>query len=770
MRWARPLLLIAILALLAGVGTTFYNRFKEQSAHAAKKPAPLPAGTASAAQDWTYTQTVNSKPVVFVRAKDYQEVAGKYLLNGLELHIFHKDAKEYDQVKSAKAEFDMNQGMLFSEGDVEIVMGVKADAKPSGRLMTIKTSGVHLETKTGKATTDRPASFGFDQGEGKAVGAVYDPQSHELHMNSQVELNWRGRDPKAKPMKVEAGELNYKQAEGKVYLAPWSKLTRDTLALTAGPAIVTLGNGLIQKAEAQNAQGTDQRPHRNLTYAADQLGIDFDENGQIKKIVGERNAKLVSTADTAQTTITSDRVDLDFNTADKDSALQNALATGHSVLESKPIPKAGVQLADTRVLRSEVIATTMRPGGQEVEHIETRSPGILEFLPNRPNQPHRWMNGENMWIVYGPKNQIESFKSTQVSTRTEKPKASNAKEPPPPSLTWSKEIKADFDPKTAQLAHLEQWNDFRYEEGVRKAKANRAVLEQARNSIDLTGGARVWDPTGSTDADKIVLDQKTGDFLADGHVNSTRMPDKKKEEATSGGMLAEDEPLHAKANKMSSTENNLQVRYEGNVVTWQGTNRLQGDVIEIDRDNDVLKAHGHVISQLLDKQADEEVPKGSEKDPGAPAPRSTAKQAKPSASPVFTIVKAPEMVYSDEERLAHYTGGVFLDRGAMKMKCKELRAFLRDESDDSSLDHAFADGNVEIVQTAPSRRTRTGTSEHAEYYVDEDKLILEGGQPQLVDSRKGTTRGSKLTWFSQDDRLLVVGSEGKPANSKIQRK
>ncbi|MDQ6760956.1 MAG: LPS export ABC transporter periplasmic protein LptC [Acidobacteriota bacterium] len=768
MRWARPLLLIAILALLAGVGRTFYSRLNEQFAHAAKKPAPLPAGTASAAQDWTYTQTVNSKPVVFVRAKDYQEVEGKYLLNGLELHIFHKDAKEYDQVKSAKAEFDMNQGMLFSEGDVEIVMGVKADAKPSGRLMTIKTSGVHLETKTGKATTDRPASFGFDQGEGKAVGASYDPQAHELHMNSQVELNWRGRDPKTKPMKVESGELNYKEAEGKVYLAPWSKLTRDTLALTAGPAIVTLGNGLIQKAEAQNAQGTDQRPHRNLTYAADQLGIDFDENGQIKKIVGERNAKLVSTADTAQTTVTSDRVDLDFNTADKDSVLQNALATGHGVLESKPIPQAGVQLADTRILRSEVIATTMRPGGQEVEHIETRSPGTLEFLPNRPNQPHRWMNGENMWIVYGPKNQIESFKSTQVSTRTEKPKAPNAKEPPPPSLTWSKDIKAEFDPKTAQLARLEQWNDFRYEEGVRKAKANRAVLEQARNSIDLSGAARVWDPTGSTDADKIVLDQKTGDFLADGHVNSTRMPDKNKEDATSGGMLAEDEPLHAKANKMSSTENNLLVRYEGNVVTWQGTNRLQGDVIEIDRDNDVLKAHGHVISQLLDK--DEEGSKTPEKDPGAPAPKSTAKQAKPSAPPVFTIVKAPELVYNDEERLAHYTGGVFLDRGAMKMRSKELRAFLRDDSEDSSLDHAFADGNVEIVQTAPSRRTRTGTSEHAEYYVDEDKLILEGGQPQLVDSRKGTTRGSKLTWFSQDDRLLVVGAEGKPANSKIQRK
>src|SRR5205823_7271428 len=143
--------------------------------------------------------------------------------------------------------------------------------------------------------------------------------------------------------------------------------------------------------------------------------------------------------------------------------------------------------------------------------------------------------------------------------------------------------------------------------------------------------------------------------------------------------------------------------------------------------------------------------------------------ARKSSTPVFTIVKAPELVYDDDERLAHYTGGVQLDRHGMKVKSQELRAFLREGSDDSSLDHAFADGKVEIVQPSADR-TRTGTSEHAEYYVDDEKVILEGGQPQLVDTLKGTTRGVKLTWFSQDDRLLVNGAQGQPAQSKLRRK
>src|SRR5260370_15783605 len=87
------------------------------------------------------------------------------------------------------------------------------------------------------------------------------------------------------------------------------------------------------------------------------------------------------------------------------------------------------------------------------------------------------------------------------------------------------------------------------------------------------------------------------------------MPDKKKDDTS--GMLNQDEPLHGIAKKMSSTENNTKVRYEGNVVLWQGANRLTADVVDIDRDDNILKAHGHVVSQLMEKEK-----KGS-REPGA---------------------------------------------------------------------------------------------------------------------------------------------------------
>jgi len=760
-RVVRPIILLAILAIVAGVGATYYGRLKQQSGSSVQKPKALPPGTVATSHQWTYTHTTNEKTVITVHAEDLQEVEGKQQLSGVVIDIANKDGAKYHHVKSAKAEFDMAQGILYSEGEVEITMGVAPDAPPSGRLMVIKSSGMRVESKTGKAVTDRLTTFKFDRGEGKAVGAEYDPSTRELVLRSQVELIWRGSNGKSAPMKVEAGEAHYKERESKVLLSPWSKLTRESLNMNAGPAVVTLSDGDIKLVETQQAHGTDQRPGRNLEYSANQLTMDFNDASQIQKITAVDQARMVSTAETAVTTMTSDRVVMDFDTSGKDSVLQTALAVGHSVMESKPVPKAGVDVADTRILKSETIKTKMRTGGQEIESVETLSPGAIEFIPNRPAQPHRWMNGERIAIAYGENNQIKSFRSTAVTTRTQKPRAKDAKENPPLEVTTSKDLLATFQSDSSQLAKLEQWGDFRYQAGDRKAKADRAVLDQPNNLIDLTGAARVWDPTGSADADKIKLEQKSGDFTAEGNVSSTRMPDKKKKDdkdaSGGGGLLAEDEPLHARAKKMRSTDNNLQIRYEGNVVLWQSANRLEADVVEIDRDNSILKAHGHVISQLLDKGDDP----GKNPDPKKPATKPTAR--------VFTIVKAPELEYNDDTRLALYKDGATLDRPDMKVKAKEIRAFLRDDSSDSSLDHAFADGQVEIVQTAPGR-IRNGTSEHAEYFVDEDKIILTGGRPKFIDSLRGTTQGEKLTWFSKDDRLLVNGVESQPVKSVLHRK
>ncbi len=103
------------------------------------------AGTLGQTHSFTYTHTSNQKTVVTVKADDLREVEGKQYLSGVTLDIQDKDGKQYNHVTSAKAETDLSSGMLYSEGEVEITLKVPLDqpSAPSGKLMAIKSSGVH---------------------------------------------------------------------------------------------------------------------------------------------------------------------------------------------------------------------------------------------------------------------------------------------------------------------------------------------------------------------------------------------------------------------------------------------------------------------------------------------------------------------------------------------------------------------------------------------------------------------------------------------------
>ena len=138
---------------------------------------------------------------------------------------------------------------------------------------------------------------------------------------------------------------------------------------------------------------------------------------------------------------------------------------------------------------------------------------------------------------------------------------------------------------------------------------------------------------------------------------------------------------------------------------------------------------------------------------------------------MFTIVKSQHMVYTDPDRLATYTGGVDFWRPAMTVKSASLKAFLNEEDSDadSRVNRAFGDGKVEIVEFAQDRQ-RVGNSEHGEYYTEEGKVVLSGGEPKLIDSKKGNTKGTRLTWFTGDDRWITEGTPEKKGQSRIHKK
>jgi len=740
-RW----LLVAAVFLIGAVALTYHSQRRAQELAAPPPPEALPHNVDAEGLRWTYTQTDGDRTVAELGAGRMQKLSdpSSVQLEDVDLRVFDPDGRSYDQVRSAFATFDTDSGVLFSEADVEIIVGIPADGSAPDDPVTIRSSGVRFNLETGEASTEQPASFVFSGGEGRSVGAAYFSESGELRMLSDVELHGRGEFP----LTVRAGQLTYREDEAIIHLSPWSRLERDSMVLNAATSDIVLENGEIQNVHAEKAEGTSKHGDRTLAYSAESMQITFADANRIERIEGQGDGHVSASSEESVTEVSGDLLVLDFTPTRDDSLLKTAVAIGSGVLESRPAPGRTAP-PPTRVMRSENLTLTMLPDGRQIQQIETGAPGSIEFVPNVPGQPHRRLDGSRLWIRYAADNRIESFRATGVSTRTQ-PATEEGKDPQPPLLTWSNDLEATFDPETEEMVRLVQWMDFRFEEGQRRGNAERAELDAVNQIITLTKDARLTDEAGSTAASTIVLHQEDGGLTAAGNVSSTRVAESA---AAPGGLLGKSEPLHATANSMQTSDNSRTIVYEGDAVVWQGWNRLEADRVEIDRDARTLEAEGGVVTRVGESPQSE------------PAVN---------AGVVYTIIHAGELSYQDEDRLAHYRGGVKLERSGLEMNARELRAwFLQPEEGPepagSQLKSAFADGAVTLASHRGSRDAQ-GSSERAEYYPAEEKLILLGGRPKLTDAVRGTTEGDQLTYFPADDRLFVDGTEAQPAVSQLLR-
>ena len=760
MRGARKPLLAGILVLLGLLGATYYYQQQTLARAPERRPAPLPMDVQAAARDWVFTQTEANRPVVEIRAKDFRQVSepAHIELKGVELRLFDANGLTYDRVNSASAEFDQTAGQLYSDGAVEITLDVPAGQAPKGRLVSIQSSGVRFDTKTGRATTDRFTRFRFEAGGGESTGATYDPATRELRLHRHARIEWTGAAPAGAPTVVEAAEVLYRETESRVHLRQWSRLRRANTIIEGGDATVVLEEGVIRMVEADKARGKDSYPNRQIEYEAEKLYAQLSPGMQFEKVTGERNARLISTSDTARTTITSDRIELRLKPLESESELEEAMALGHSRIEMRAGEKTPPERAETRILTSEAIVLKMRPGGQDISLLETHAPGKIEFIPAAATRPRREMAAERLTFHYAPDNRLERLNAYRVTTRTEPPLVKPQDAPAPATTTASKEFVAHFDPDTGEMVRLEQWDGFQYQEGARRATAYRGEMDAARNLFLLTGQARVWDESGTLAAHHIRMDRVTGDTVAEGDVSATRAPEKRDRIQQQSGLFSSQQALQSRSQRLVTGERNRRILYEGGAVLWQGANRLQAETVEIEREKGLLAASGNVDT-LFQEEGRPSAPNGTPPSPPAP----------PSRAGEFVRVKSQGLTYSDESGVAHYSGGVWLTRGSLEVRARELRAHFVKTEQESRLDSAFADGNVQIARSGPGF-TRTGSAEHAEYYSEEEKTVLHGGNPVIQDSRRGVTSGSRLTHYAKEDKLLAAGAAPEPAVTRILRK
>ena len=776
-RRARWFLLLAILLVSFAVAAIFLAQREDLSRHRPKPSTPLPDNTSATADMWEW-EVRKDAVQVRMRARSFRQIhePSTVLLTDLQLEIRNAEAGTYDLIKSSEANFDTVSGQLYADGAVEIRMRLPIAGGEPAKKMIIHSSGVHYDSKSGRASTDRHALMEFDGGEVEGDGASYDPGVHAIEMNNAVKMHWKGKGSAA-PMELTASHAIYREQQERVELRTPVSLKRGTLAVDGGDTQVELADGRIDTIETSPAQGVDELPTRRVDFGAQRLKVYYDDTGLVHRMEGTDSARVVSHDASGETVMTGQRLDLDFVSVQRESQLSHAVATGQGRIETHPAPRAaidgksggkdkGTALPSPKILTSEKLEMTMKPGGAEIDQARTLAPGRLEFLPARPDDPKRQLDAEQMTVWYGPKNVMRDFRATKASTRTEAPvKPVRGAKPKPASitLTRSRDLEAHFDSR-GQVTALDQRGDFQYEQETRRAKADAAQLDETSDVITLRGQARAWDESGSTDAEEIRIDQRSGTTVAKGHVSSTRLPDhrdsadpktqKDAKNSSDSGLIAGDQPLLARAAEMTTWDKNRKIRYTGDAVLWQGSTRIQGREVFIDREAQRLEARGDVVTRVADSS------QSGSTAAGTPAQPVQAKKGQEGTMlRGFSVVSAPEFTYDGKTKQGLYRENAHLERAGLDVRSRFLKTFFEESpkrggGTETHLEHLEADGAVEIVQRPPGR-VRRGRSEHAEYYLSEERMLMTGGQPEVSDSLRGTTRGPRITWFSREDRTLV---------------
>jgi lipopolysaccharide export system protein LptA len=753
------LILLAAIAVTAAVsGATYVVRTRRAASAKPATPPKIPAAVLQSAQGFAISRTEGGRTLFKATARkavDYRET-GKSELEEVEIVIFGKSGDRRDRITSKKCEYDQKSQRLYADGEVEIELAslpgqLPRQAPPvaqatEGGPVTVRTSGLLFDQKSGIASTDRDLTFRFRHGEGRARGAVYDSQEQTLWLKAAVEV--QVLSDAGPPLAVRAAELRYLQSASQVHLTQ-PELQREGQSVRGDEAVIYLDeHHQAQSAVVTgHASGADQAAERHSEFQADRLDLTVVTDAQGRQAVSAAaatgNVRVASRSASGRVEGFTARLDLTFR--GPEGALSSAHWNGGSKLVFHPPP--GRPQAQVRTITAEQMEMVMRPGGRDLEAARTLTPGRLEMTGG--GEPKRTLTANQLWMGFGEQNRARQLRA-DGRVRTEQEPA-NPRESR--RTTSSDALVAVFSDQNQQIETVEQTGNFEYGEGPRQARAQRAFYWAPGGSTELSGGApKVWDPQGQLSARKIVLLEKTGEALAEQEVRATQFSSAaEKSPALLAGQDSDGAPIHAVAERVRWDRRNGRTFYEAaprsRVRMWQGPNVLEARSVAMERDGKRLTASGEVFTFLVEE----------------------------GRQPLR--VEAGSLLYSDEELKARYEGRVLLRSDDLTLQAAALDAFLLPAASappgKSRLDRAVATGAVKFRQPPrpaangkPAVAARDGEAERMDYSAREEKVVLRGGSPVFRDAERGVTTGRELTYYLADDRMAVVGDDTMRAHSQ----
>ena len=731
----RSLLLLAALALLALVVRDYLGSRTAAGRGSTQAVPALPEDLSAQAQSWRLAQTIGDSTRMEVSADDFTQGADGLTtdLHGVELKIFRSQTGSLDRVESEAMRM-LADGSLYSDGETLITLGIRAD-DGSGRPVEVATSGVTFRPSANSAGTERRVEYRFADGAGSSLGASYDATTGVLRMVSEVRLERLGPDPAEPASVIRAGSLLYAEEGARVELAGNARIEQGAGWLECDTGEVLMANGRVRRIDGVNARGGESVADRRTAYSASRLVVEFAGGGELVRAHGSGDATFTSIEAGQRIEIKADSVDLQYETEAGASSLAPSSRLRRA--EARGAAQASLHPADggtVSTIESESILLVLRPGGEQIERVETPGPGTLRQVAVGAGASERTLTAGSIQMGYGITGNPERLAARGGTQLVQRP----ADQVFPELRTWSDSLDAQFDPETSEISELRQAGNFGFEEGVRRGSADRARLGLDGGELQLEGNASVASSGGNLSARQIVLARDSGRIDAAGDVTGFVIPGPDgSEQVGTVGMFAGEQPVFLASGAMVSDPENQTFEYQQGARLWQGRNRVDADSILINQASNSIAARDRVEAAWV---------AGGENasDPGS-----------------LSIVRSGLMRYDAKTALARFEGAVDFRRPGMRVLADELQTALGSDRGDAGM-RAVAVGSVRIADP-PDGSGHRAFGDRAEFDAAESEVVLVGEPARILMPDGTESEGASLTYRIAGDRLLVLGQRAERA-------
>jgi lipopolysaccharide export system protein LptA len=769
-RYARWSVTVAILMAL-GVAGVYAWRAMESGRALTALPPPVPAAVQQHSAEFSYSKVVGNNTRFIVRASNATEFKerGRTLLDDVWITTFGGNGKRADQLRTASCEFLADSGIVSCPQQVSIDLQGSAASSTGGNEQSVAAHPVHVVTShlnfnrgTGVATTEDPVEFQFADGEGHALGLIYDSDRGELHLLHNVEMVFRSVPSSATsgpssapgaPMAVSGDELTYRRDEHFIHLNGSARMRRDRQELQAG--LITME--LDQELKARRLLASDHPILHNpatdtdVTLAADELEAPLNAAGQMQSVAANGHVSVDALRSDGRHHLTASTGLLELISETQQP--RHFSAAGNVDVTSRAPDGAQRRLQTPQL---EVYFTAGTGGDSRMDrataangNIDWESPAATSAKSSGASAETMKIKGEfldSSFDAAGVMRELRGKGDVEVQKQT----AGES-----PTTSTSKELLVSVGPD-GMWTTMDQTGDVHLKNATGDARGDRARFNRAEDTINLAGNVVISDDSSQTRAQTAVYRQSQGELRAEGNVFTTETPKDK-----SSGVSANSDPTHITSERMVSQTQTGHALYSGKARMWQGDSAIQADTIDLDRRESTLVAVGKVKAVFPQAQS------SGATQPGSHAPNASKGGYWHAEAGRLTYEQGQSRARLEQNARATSTdGSVQADRLDLFLaqqgggKASGQAAPVRRASLESSLEGQQVQRAQGLGRVRVDSGDRTGTGERGDYSAADGKFILSGGHPAIIDKFGNTTAGRQLTFFFADDRIVVDSEEG----------